>query len=195
MITMAKKYEFRPDSDHKTLLQRLFMTPQQRRNALKWILYALLLVLLSVLQDVILTPMRLFGASTDLVPCAIIMICITEGTQSSCVFALISSLLYLFSGTAPGPYAMVFITLLSILVSAFRQGYLRKGFAAAMLCTGSAMLIYELALFVIGLFLKLTTAGRFFSFILVSLFSTAVAPVLYWLAKAINAIGGESWKE
>ena len=192
---MARKYEFRPDSDHKTLLQRLYMTQQQRRNLLKWVLYALLLVFLSVLQDVILTPMRLLGASTDLVPCAIIMICVTEGAQAGCVFALVSSLLYLFSGTAPGPYAMVFITVLAIVVSAFRQGYLRKGFAAAMLCTGVAMLVYELALFTIGLFLNLTSPGRFFSFVLVAIYSTVAAPALYCLAKAINAIGGESWKE
>lgn len=192
---MARKYEFRPDSDRKSLLQRLHLTGQQRKNLFKWVLYALLLVVLSVLQDVILTPIRLFGASTDLVPCAIIMICVTEGAQAGCVFALISSLLYLFSGTAPGPYAMVFITLLAILVSAFRQGYLRKGFAAAMLCTGAAMLVYELALFTIGLFLKLTTPGRLLSFIITALFSMVAAPLLYLLAGVISAIGGESWKE
>lgn len=192
---MARKYEFRPDSDHKSLLQRLHLTQQQRKNLLKWVLYALLLVVLSVLQDVILTPIRLFGASTDLVPCAIIVICIAEGTESGSLFALVASLLYLFSGVAPGPYAMVFITLLAIVVSAFRQGYLRKGFAASMLCTGAAMLVYELALFVIGLFLKLTSPARFMSFVLTAAFSMLAAPLLYLLAKAISAIGGQSWKE
>lgn len=192
---MARKYEFRPDSDRKGLLQRLHLTQQQRKNLLKWVLYALLLVALSVLQDVILTPIRLFGASTDLVPCAIIVICITEGAESGSVFALVASLLYLFSGTAPGPYAMVFITLLAIVVSAFRQGYLRKGFAASMLCTGAAMLVYELALFVIGLFLKLTSPARFMSFVFTAMFSMLAAPLLYLLAKAISAIGGQSWKE
>lgn len=192
---MAKKYEFRPDSDRKGLMQRLYLSQQQRKIVLKWVLYALLLVVLSVLQDVILTPIRILGASTNLVPCAIIVICIAEGVQSGSVFALVASLLYLFSGTAPGPYAMVFITLLAILVSAFRQGYLRKGFAASMLCTGAAMLVYELALFVIGLFLKLTSPARFLSFVLTAMFTMVVAPLLYLLAKAISAIGGQSWKE
>lgn len=192
---MARKYEFRPDSDHKGLLQRLYLTQQQRRNLLKWVLYALLLVLLSVVQDVILTPIRLFDASTNLVPCAIIMVCITEGAEAGSVFTLIASLLYLFSGTAPGPYAMVFITLLAIVVSAFRQGYLRKGFAASMLCTGAAMLVYELALFTIGLFLDLTGPGHFMRFIFTALLTMIAAPILYLLAKAISAIGGETWKE
>ena len=192
---MARKYEFRPDSDRKGLLQRLYLTQQQRRSLLKWVLYALLLTVLSVLQDVILTPARLFGASTDLVPCAIIVICITEGTEGGSVFALIASLLYLFSGTAPGPYAMVFITLLAVLVSAFRQGYLHKGFAASMLCTGVAMLVYELAVFIVGLFLDLTSPGRLLTFVLTAVFSMIAAPLLYLLAKAISAIGGQSWKD
>ena len=38
---MAKKYEFRPDNDGKNLLQKLHFTDQQRKNALKWVLYAL----------------------------------------------------------------------------------------------------------------------------------------------------------
>ena len=193
---MAKrKYEFRPDSDRKGLIQRLYLSRQQRRIVLKWVLYALLLVVISVVQDVILTPIRLFGASTNLVPCAIIVICITEGVQSGSLFALVASLLYLFSGTAPGPYAMVFITVLAIVVSAFRQGYLRKGFAATMLCSSTAMLIYELAIFLIGLFLKLTTPSRFISFIFTAIFTMVIAPLLYLLANAISTIGGQSWKE
>ena len=192
---MARKYEFRPDSDRKGLLQRLYLSQQQRKNLLKWVLYALLLVVLSVLQDVILTPIRLLGASTDLVPCAIFVICVAEGVESGSLFALIASLLYLFSGTAPGPYAMLFITLLAVVVSAFRQGYLRKGFAASMLCSGAAMLVYELALFVVGLFLDLTSPARFIIFILTAAYSMLAAPALYLLAKAISAIGGQSWKE
>ena len=40
---MSKKYEFRPDSDGKNLLQKLHFTDQQRKNALKWVLYTLFL--------------------------------------------------------------------------------------------------------------------------------------------------------
>ncbi len=192
---MAKKYEFRPDSDRKSLLQRLHLTPRQRRALLKWVLYALLLVVVSVLQDVILTPIKLLGATTNLVPCTIVIVCITEGVQGGCVFALVASLFYLFSGTAPGPYAMVLITLLAIVVSAFRQGYLRKGFTATMLCTGMAMLVYELALFAVGLFLKVTTPARLGSFLLTAVLSMIAAPLLHLLSGAISAIGGQLWKE
>ena len=192
---MAKKYEFKPDGDRKDLLQRLYMTPQQRRNLLKWVLYGLLLVLLSVLQDVFLTHLRILNATTDLVPCAIILICVIEGTNTGSVFSLVASLFYLFSVDGLGPYIVVFITFLAIIVTAFRQGYLRKGFAAAMLCVGTAMLIYELLLFAFALFLQYTTVPRIIGFLLTAIMSIVVAPLIYFPAKAINALGGDAWKE
>lgn len=192
---MAKKYEFKPDSDGKNLLQRLHLSSQQRKSLLKWVLYTLMLVVLSVLQDVILTHLRIFGATTDLVPCAIFLICVIEGTQVGSVFALIASLLYLFSVNDLGPYAVVFITFLAITVTAFRQGYLRKGLAAAILCVGAAMLVYEMLLFAFALFLQRTLFDRILGFLITALLSTLVCPLLYIPAKAINAIGGDSWKE
>lgn len=192
---MAKKQEFRPDSNQKTLMQRLHLTQQQRKSVVKWVLHALLLILLSLLQDVILTHLRIGGATTDLVPCAIFIICVIEGTQAGSVFALVASLLYLFSVNDLGAYAVLFITFLAILVTAFRQGYLRKGFAATMLCTVAALLVYELLLFVFALFLKLTLPGRFFSFLITAGMTMLVAPLIYLPANAINSIGDNAWKE
>lgn len=192
---MAKKQEFRPDSTQKNLLQRLHLTQQQRKNVLKWVLHALLLILLSLLQDVILTHLRIHGATTDLVPCAIFIICIVEGTQSGCIFSLVASLLYHFSVNDLGVYAVLFITFLAIIVSAFRQGYLRKGFAATMLCTATALLVYELLLFVIALFLQKTQGERFFGFLITAGITMLVAPLIYAPAKAINSIGDNAWKE
>lgn len=192
---MAKKYEFKPDSDRKDLLQRLYMTPQQRKNLLKWVLYALLLIFLSVLQDVFLTHLRVLGATTDLVPCAIFLICVIEGTHSGSIFSLAASTVYLFSINDVGPYIVVFITFLAIIVTAFRQGYLRKGFAAALLCVGAAMVVYELLLFAFALFLHSTVFSRIFGFLLTALMSIVAVPLIYFPAKAINTIGGDAWKE
>ena len=192
---MAKKYEFKPDSDRKNLLQRLYMTQQQRRNLLKWVLYALLLIFLSVLQDVFLTHLRVLGATTDLVPCAIFLICVIEGTHSGSIFSLVASLFYLFSLDNAGPYIVVFITFLAVIVTAFRQGYLRKGFTAAWLCAGAAMIVYELLLFAFALFLHSTVFSRILGFLLTALMSVAAVPLIYFPAKAIGAIGGDAWKE
>lgn len=194
MITMAKKYDFRPDKSRNTLLSHLILTPIQRKNVLKWGLYALCLVIISVVQDVLLCRVRIFGATTELVPCAIFLICILEGAQNSCIFALIASLLYLFSGTAPGPYSMVAITFLSIGVCVLRQVFLQASFPAAMLCVGGAMLVYVLVNFFFGLFLGLTLFARFHGFLITAVLSLLITPVFYPLFKSICAIGGQSWK-
>ncbi len=192
---MAKKYEFRPDKPRSTWLSRLYLTQKQRRSLLKWCLYGGVLLVLSVLQDVIFSRLRLFGAATELVPCAIFMICILEGTQSGSSFALLAGLLYWFSGTAPGGYAMVLIVALGILASMFRQSYLQTGFSAAIVCTAGAMLLYELGIFAFGLALGLTVWSRIGGFCLTAGLTLLAAPILYPIVLSIEAIGGETWKE
>ena len=86
-----KKYEFKPDKLGTGFLSKLYMTPTQRRKLLKWGLFALVLLVLSLLQDVFFCHLRLFGATTDLVPAAILLITVLLGTESGCLFALIAS--------------------------------------------------------------------------------------------------------
>ena len=192
---MAKKQEFRPDKPSTSLLSRLILTRKQQKNLLKWVFYGALLVLLSVIQDVLLSRVRIFGATSELVPCAIFLICILEGSHTGSLFALIAGLLYLFSGTAPGPYSMVAITFFGIGACILRQAYLQESFSSAFLCTGIAMLLYVLTNFFFGLFLGLTTFSRIFGFLITVVLSLVAVPVLYPVMKAINAFGGNIWKE
>jgi hypothetical protein len=191
---MAKKHEFRPDKPKFSLLNYLILAPSQRRNLLKWGLYTVMLVALSVLQDVVLSKVRLFGATTELIPCAIFLICILEGVQHSCIFALVAGLLYLFSGTAPGVYSMVAITFCAVGVCILRQTYLQERFSSAMLCVSLAMILYVLVNFIFGLFLGLTIWSRFPGFLITVVLSLLAVPVLYPLFKAIGKIGGQVWK-
>ena len=59
MALRRKKADFRPDSRTQDLVQRLYLTPQQQRRYLKWILLSLLSVLMLVLQDVLFSRMSL----------------------------------------------------------------------------------------------------------------------------------------
>ena len=192
---MAKKYEFQPDRPYSTWLNKLQLTRLQRKQALKWCLYALVLILLSVVQDVILCRVRFFGGTTDLVPCGIFIISILEGTNRGCVFALVSSILYLLSGVSPGPHVLVVITVLAVLVSALRQAYLRPGLPAMLLSTLLAMAAYEMSIFAICLLLGQVTSGRLGSFLVPAALSVVVVVPVYPVVKAIGAIGGEAWKE
>ena len=192
---MAKKYEFQPDKPYATWLSKLHLTHQQQRNLLKWALYALLLVVVSVVQDVMLCRMRIYGGTTDLVPCAIFLVCIIEGTQRGSIFALVASFLYLRSGSAPGPHAIVLITVLSICATAMYQAYLRPGFPAALLCITLCMSLYELGIFAFCLLLGQVTFDRYMGFAVAAVLSLVALPILYPLMQAIGSIGGETWRE
>jgi cell shape-determining protein MreD len=137
----------------------------------------------------------LFGATTDLIPCAIILICIIEGSHSGSLFALISASLYVFSGSAAGVYSLFLIVFLAVFVCIFRQGYLQKGFASAMLCTVFAVILYESAVFFIGYLLGLTILSRWIGFAVTAGLSCLCAPILYPIILSIASIGGDTWKE
>ena len=192
---MARKYDFKPDKPRSGWISKLYLTRKQRLSMLKWGLYGLALLVLSVLQDVLLCRFRVYGATTELVPCGIFLICVLQGLESGSVFALVASLLYLFSGSAPGPYAMVFITFLAVGVTFLRQSYLQSGFSAALLCTAGAMLVYEMLVFLIVLFLQQTRPDRVVGFLLTAGMTLVSVPVLYPIFLAIGKIGGETWKE
>ena len=157
---MKKERAFRPDKVGTTILHKLYISPGQRRTILKWSLYSILLVVISVVQDVMLSNVRIFGATTELVPCAIFLICILEGAEGGCVFTLLSAWIYLYTGTPAGPYCIVFITMFGVGISVFRQAYLQRGFGTALLCVGVCMLAYEMAVFGIGIFLGQTYGHR-----------------------------------
>lgn len=192
---MAKKYEFRPDRTGSGDLGKLYITKKQRLTALRWALFSLCCLVLLVLQDVLMSQLSLFGATTDLVACAILMICMLSGAESGGIFALTASLMWSFSGSAPGIYSVVLLTALGIFANIFRQMFLRKGYGATMFCTGTALLVYELAVFVMGLLTGLTHPARLGSFALTALYSGLAMPVLYPIFNAISRIGGETWKE
>lgn len=190
-----KKREFKEDKPHSGILGKLYLTKKQRLQILKWSLYGLLLLTLSLIQDVLMSKIRVLGATTELVPVGIFLICILEGAEDGSIFALVSSLVYLFSGTAAGPYSMVFITALAIGVTIFRQAYLQKGLIAAILCAGTAIFVYEMLQFLMGLFLRLTIPSRFVGFVITAALSLVAIPILYPISLSIGTIGGETWKE
>ena len=143
-----RKYEFRPDKVKTDILGKIYLTPQQRKKVLQWLLYALMVLVASVLQDVVFCRLDFFGATTDLVPCIIILICVQIGADRGAIFALVAALLYKFSGSAPGYYSMALIPVLALLTAMFRQSYFRRSFGSVALCVTAAVVLYEMLVFV-----------------------------------------------
>lgn len=190
-----KKYEFRPDATRNDILGKLLLTRKQRQTFLRWFLFGVVCVVGLLIQDVVMSRVRIFGATTDLVPCLIFCICVLQGAESGCVFALIASLTYHFSGSAPGVACIPLITCLGVTAAIFRQAYLRQGIDALLLCLGACLLLYELATFGIALFLGQALLSRISLPLVTAGLSLLVVPIAYPILISIGKIGGETWRE
>ena len=190
-----KKIEFRPDPTGHNWADKLRLTPLQRKSVLKWMLYSAVCVAGLVLQDSMLARLRIFGGCFDVTPALIVLICVLEGSENGSLFALLASMVYVFSGTGQGHYCIAMLTLAAVLATAFRQSYLRRGAGSDLLCVGGAMVLYEMAVFTAGVLQGLTYRGRWGVFLMTAIISTLAAGAVYALLKYIGTIGGNAWKE
>lgn len=190
-----RKYEFRPDKVKTDILGKIYLTPQQRKKVLQWLLYALMVLVASVLQDVVFCRLDFFGATTDLVPCVVILVCVQIGADRGAIFALVAAMLYKFSGSAPGYYSMALIPVLALMTAMFRQSYFRRSFGSVALCVTAAVVLYEMLVFACGLIFVNTVPFRAIRFLLTGLLSALAIPVVYPITNAIEKIGEKSWKD
>ena len=190
-----KEYEFKPDRQGTNLLKRLYLTRLQRQQLLKWGGHGALCILLLTIQDVMLSQIRISGATTDLAVCAIFLIGLYEGTENGSLFALIASILYLFSGSSPGAQCIALISCTTVALNLLRQIYWRRSSGSILLCTCTAVTLYEMLNFLFGIFVGRTIWARAGVFALVAVFTCLAAFPLYPVVKLISKIGGETWKE
>lgn len=191
----SSRNEFRPDPATSTWLKTRKLTRLQKLRLLKWVLYALIVVMSLVMQDVIMSQLRLFGATTDLAVGAIALITVIEGTEVGSLFVLIASALYWFSGSAPTPICIALLTAFGIAATMFRQMFWHRSRGTVTLCACLALTAYELGLFVTGLMQGLTYWGRLPAFLLTSVYTCLVMIPMYTLVYKTGLIGGNTWKE
>ena len=192
---LGRKYEFKPDRNESGALSKLYVTKKQRLSLLRWFLIGLCLLALSLVQDVVLSQLRPFGTTTDLVSGGVLLCVMLLGVDAGAVFALCSAVTFYFAGFAPGVYTIALLTGLATFFNILRHSYLRKDMLSVLACAGTALMLYEVAVFVIALFLEQTTFARFGIFCLGGLLTVAVMPVMYPVFLAVTKIGGEAWKE
>lgn len=194
-MLFKRKHEFKPDKTEASLLSQLHLTKKQRRSFLKWLLVTLFLVLVSVVQDVIFSQVYILGGRLDLVPALLLLACVAQDPEIGSIFLLTGSVFYWCSGSAPGAYIIAVLTLLGVFFGIVRHCYLHQGFGSTWLCAGAAMVLYEGALFAIGVFLGYTDLNRALGFLVCAGLSVAVMPLFYPVVKAICNNGGTTWNE
>ena len=187
---LSKQSEFKPDPRQNSLSGLFHVTQLQKQRMLKWTLYVLTGILLLTIQDVIMSRVSIFGATTDLPVVYILLITVIEGVDVGSLFVLFASTIYYFSGSAPGPYCIGLLCAVGIIAT-----HLRRTKASIVICAGIALTIYEMGLFVVGIGLGLTRWDRVFSFLITAGYSFGVMVLLYPLINKIGLIGGTTWKE
>ena len=192
---LSKQSEFKPDPRQNSLSGLFHVTQLQKQRMLKWTLYVLTGILLLTIQDVIMSRVSIFGATTDLPVVYILLITVIEGVDVGSLFVLFASTIYYFSGSAPGPYCIGLLCAVGIIATLLRQAYLRRTKASIVICAGIALTIYEMGLFVVGIGLGLTRWDRVFSFLITTGYSFGVMILLYPLINRIGLIGATTWKE
>ena len=192
---LRPKPDFKPDTAEFNVSKFLYLTQVQRDRLLKWGLYIALIVILTVVQDIIMSQIHIFGGTTDLVVCIILLITVIEGIETGSIFVLISSCFFYFSGSSPSPWCVGILTLLGIGACIFRQLYWHRNQGSIVLCAGTALMLYEIIIFCVGVFTELTRWDRFNSFLVTGGISVAVMIPMYTLINKIGQIGGNTWKE
>ena len=190
-----KDLDFKPDVQKATWAKTTRLTKLQQLRLIRWMLYILTVMGCLVVQDVIMSQFSIFGATTDLPACAILLITVMEGTEIGSIFVLIASVLYYFSGNAPTAWCIGLMTCFGIGTTLFRQMFWHRSKGSIILCSAIAVILYELGLFVVGIITELTHWGRLPLFALTALLSSLVLIPLYSLIYKIGLIGGNTWKE
>lgn len=187
--------EFKPDANPSTFIKTARLSQQQKLQIGKWFLYVMVCLLCLIVQDVVMSTARLLGATTDLAVCAIMLIAMLEGTETGSLFLLIASTVYYFTGSSPGAYCIALLTFIGTGVVLMRQMYLHRNRSTVIACSAIAVLLYEMATFVVGLMSGLTIWNRVLIFALTALYSSLALIPLYSILYKIGTIGGSTWKE
>lgn len=190
-----KRYEFKPDREGASWISRLYLTPLQRQHLLKWGLYAAVLVFALLLQDTVFAKFKPLGGTVALVPAVILLTAVLQDEEKGGLFALLAALFFQFSGSAPGRYVIALLPTLAVFATIFRESFLRRGLSSGVLCAGTALLVYQLCVFGLGLFLGQTIWSRWPAFLSSAVQGWISMLLLYPALQGIGKIGGDAWKE
>ena len=190
-----KRNEFKPDAQPSVILKSLRLTKLQQMRLLRWAGYVGAILGALIFQDVIMSQIRIFGATTELCAAVILLITILEGVETGSLFVLIASTLYFYSGSSPGAYCIGLLTFLGVIASLFRQMYWRRSRSAIVFCAALAQIGYSLGLYGVCLFNGLTRWDRLPQFLVGAALNILVMIPLYPLIHRIGMIGGNVWKE
>lgn len=165
---------------------------QRNRNILMWALFALLYLLVMLVQTTLFGRLRIFGVKLNLMPVVLVCIAMQVNHEAAGLFGLIAGFVWYACGADDAALALVSYTILAILGAWISDNFLAKRFLSAMLLCLVAVLLHEGARFVLKYYLK-DAPGRLLIWVpVITGLSIIPSPVIYLLAKSIRKVGIDS---
>ena len=127
--------------------------PDRYKKILMWALYAVLMVVLALLQTVVFGRVRYFGAKVSLLPVALACVAMHAEPEGAGLFGLVSGLCWYACGADGAGLSILTFTAVALGVSWLCRQYLRPQLAAALLLSAAALLVTQGALALIRLYL------------------------------------------
>lgn len=124
------------------------------RNALMWALYALLFLVVMVVQTAVFGRHRFWGAKLSLIPVAIACVTMHVGHEPGAIFALAASLVWYWTGADGGSVGIVTLTVTGIVAGYLCDAVYARRLLPALCLSLGAVLFHEGALFLIKYYLN-----------------------------------------
>ena len=143
------------------MLDKLYITPRQWLQILRWTLYSLLFLSVMMVQTVVLGNRTVFGTHPSFVPIVITCVCLREGAERGGLFALLASLFWFLTGADTGSVSIFVLTALPVCASLVCRAYLTQRYLPCLLTCLITLFVNHTAIFLIKLYLGQATAVMF----------------------------------
>lgn len=163
---------------------------KRSKTALMWGLYAILFLLVLVIQSVFLGRVRVLGGKFDLLPMVIVCIALWTGHEKAALFGLIAALVWQMAGAEDGIVAIVTYPLTAALAGWLFDSWLPRGFLPCLLLCLVACLCQQCLVFLLKYYVEGISLSLALRIPVTAALSCLAVPVLYGLSKAIGKVGG-----
>lgn len=155
-----------------------------------WALFALLYLLVILLQTTLFGRVRPLGVKLDLMPVVVVCIALQVGHEAGGFFGLLAGFVWYATGADDGILAMVTFTVFGILAGWLCDNVFSRRFLPALLLTLGALLCHETAVFLLKFYLGGASGTLFLWALLTTALSLPACPLIYLAAKAMRKAGG-----
>lgn len=159
------------------------------KNILMWALYAVLFLLVLVVQTVIFGHTRFFGVKLSLVPVCLACIAMHTGSENGALFGLIAGAFWMLAGADGGVLYILLFPVCGAVAGYLCDRYLNRSLLSAFFMSFLTLAVTQLALFAFRVFLGTTAPAGVVSVLVQIGLSLLAWPPIYWIAWAVRKAG------